>query len=321
MQGVPNRGYIYREQLGSEARGFSVLDWLSGHYRHASRATWAERIAAGEVWLEARVASAGEGLRPGQWLEWRRPPWEEPPVPTSVALLYRDPHVMALAKPRGLPTLPGGGFLEHTLLAAARRLSPSATPVHRLGRGTSGVVLLALGPEARRRLAARWREGSVEKLYRALVLGVPPDRLAIEMPIGPVPHARLGRIHAASASGRPARSAATLLEARGDVSLVEVRIDTGRPHQIRIHMAAAGHPLLGDPVYMPGGRPREDAGLPGDPGYALHAWRLSLVHPFGTRRLELECLPPPCLRTRGERVEGRAPSDSPERSCRPSSPR
>jgi len=297
---VPNRGYVYREQLGAEAGGVSVLDWLTRRYPHGSRAVWGGRIAAGEVLLEARPAAAADRLAPGQWLEWRRPPWEEPRVPTSVALLHRDAYLMALAKPRGLPTLPGGGFLDHTLLSAARRLSPGATPVHRLGRGTSGLVLVALVAEARRRLAARWREGSVLKLYRALVVGEPPPRLTIDTPIGLVPHAGLGRLHAASASGRPARSEATLIEPREGASLVEVRIDTGRPHQIRIHMAAAGHPLVGDPVYAPGGEPRADAGLPGDPGYHLHAWRLSLAHPFGEEPLELECPPPAVLRTRAE---------------------
>jgi 23S rRNA pseudouridine1911/1915/1917 synthase len=216
-----------------------------------------------------------------------------------VALLYRDPHLLALAKPRGLPTLPGAGFLEHTLLAAARRLAPGAAPVHRLGRGTSGLVLLALDAEARRRLAARFRERGVVKLYRALVTGEPPPELTIDTPIGPVPHRRLGRIHAASTSGRPARSEARRLEQRDGAALVEVRIGTGRPHQIRIHMAAAGYPLVGDPVYAPGGRPRPAAGLPGDAGYHLHAWRLVLVHPLAGTRLELVCPPPAILRQGG----------------------
>jgi 23S rRNA pseudouridine1911/1915/1917 synthase len=301
---VPNQGYVYREQLGADAAGSNVLAWLCRRHRHSGEGLWRQRIAAGEVLLDARRAAPLDRLRAGQWLEWRRPPWQEPPVPTSVALLYRDAHLMALAKPRGLPTLPGAGFLEHTLLAAARRLAAGAVPVHRLGRGTSGLVLVALGAEARRRLAARWRERSVVKLYRALVTGVPPREFSVDTPIGPVPHPRLGRIHAASASGRPARSDATVLESRGAVSLVEVRIDTGRPHQIRIHMAAAGHPLQGDPVYAAGGRLREQAGLPGDPGYHLHAWRLSLEHPIDATRLELECPPPPPLRPGGPAVRG-----------------
>ena len=79
-------------------------------------------------------------------------------------------------------------------------------------------------------------------------------------------------------------------------TLVEVSIPTGRPHQIRIHMAAAGHPLVGDPVYVAGGVPGPDPGLPGDPGYRLHAHRLSLAHPLSGDRVGLECAPPPDLR-------------------------
>ena len=112
-------------------------------------------------------------LRAGQWLVWRRPPWQEPPVPLSFAVLYRDADLLAVAKPRGLPTLPNGGFLEHTLPARVRRLYPEAVPMHRLGRGTSGIVLFARTPAARREVAAAWRDGAVLKEYRALVVGRP----------------------------------------------------------------------------------------------------------------------------------------------------
>jgi 23S rRNA pseudouridine1911/1915/1917 synthase len=98
-------------------------------------------------------------------------------------------------------------------------------------------------------------------------------------------------VHAACDSGKPAVTHVRVLAARGDRAIVGVRIATGRPHQIRIHMAAAGHPLLGDPLYVAGGLPGPGGALPGEGGYSLHALRLGLAHPAGGR-LEVWCAPP-----------------------------
>ena len=295
-----NQGFEYREQVGAEAAGQTVLGYLARRYRHSSQAVWQERIAGGEVRLGSAAAIASDLLRAGQLLVWRRPPWEEPPVPLAFAILYRDQHLLAVAKPRGLPSIPNGGFLTHTLLHLVRQGFPGATPMHRLGRGTSGLLLFTRTPETRRVVSAAWREGRVDKEYRALVTGV-PDRpeFWIETSIGPVPHPRLGRVYAASSGkdARLARSHVRVLGARNGNAIVSLTIPTGRPHQIRIHMAAAGHPLVGDRLYVAGGVPAAEPGLPGDPGYRLHAHRLSLSHPATGDRLALECTPPLELRS------------------------
>jgi 23S rRNA pseudouridine1911/1915/1917 synthase len=291
-----NAGFEYREEVGPAAAGRTLIAWLAARHRHSTEAAWRERLASGEVTLDGAIARATDVLRPGQLLAWRRPPWEEPAVPLSFAVLYRDEHLLAVAKPRGLPSVPNGGFLEHTLLFRVRRFAPEAVPMHRLGRGTSGLVLLARTKAARRYVGAEWRAGRVEKTYRALAAGVvSADSLTIDCPIGPVPHPRLGLVHAASPAGRPAVSHVRILARRGDSTLVEVAIPTGRPHQIRIHLAAAGHPLVGDPLYVAGGRPGPQPALPGEGGYRLHAYSLALAHLDG-RRLVFECAPPPELR-------------------------
>jgi 23S rRNA pseudouridine1911/1915/1917 synthase len=294
-----NSGFTYRERIGPEAAGESVLAYLTRRYRHTAEAEWRARIDAGEVILEETAAGPDTVIRRGQRLVWNRPPWEEPAVPLAFAVLYRDEWLMAVAKPRGLPTIPNGGFLQHTLLHRVRGLAPSAVPLHRLGRGTSGIVLFALTADARRAVLAAWRDGRVDKSYRALVTGV-PDRpvFSVDAPIGPVPHPRLGQVHGASPVGKAALSHVRVLGRRDLGSVVEVRIPTGRPHQIRIHLAFAGHPLVGDPVYGCGGMPLLEPGLPGDGGYRLHACRLGLDHPFTGRRLEIECSPPEELRDR-----------------------
>jgi 23S rRNA pseudouridine1911/1915/1917 synthase len=216
-------------------------------------------------------------------------------------------------KPAGLPTMPGGRFLENTLLHLVRtRYDDQLAPLHRLGRATSGIVLFARSTAARRCLSADLREGRLRKVYRALVQGVPTaPAFVVDVPIGPVPYAPLGQVHAATRLGVPSRSLVRVLEQRRarDQTLVEVEIPTGRPHQIRIHLAAAGHPLAGDPLYAPGGTPMPllpgcRPPLPGDGGYLLHACRVELVHPVRLTPLVLVCPPPALLRTATEAQTG-----------------
>jgi 23S rRNA pseudouridine1911/1915/1917 synthase len=292
-----NSGFEYREAIGPEAEGETVLAYLARRYRHSKEAHWRARIEAGEVLVGDVRAEPESRLRRGQTLVWNRPPWEEPPVPLGFAVLHHDADLLAVAKPRGLPTVPNGGFLENTLLKAVERHFPEAVPLHRLGRGTSGIVMFGLTPRARRAVSKEWRDGRVVKTYLALISGMPRvQSFVVDAKIGPVPHPRLGRVHAASPQGKSAVSHVSVLEIRDDHSVVAVRITTGRPHQIRIHLAAAGHPLAGDPLYAAGGVPTRDPALPGEGGYRLHACRLALDHPTAGRRLVVECAPPPELR-------------------------
>lgn len=293
-----NRGYEYRERVGEGASGLPLVSYLSNRYLHSTTAQWRLRIESGQVLLDGSRARPDAPLRAGQVLAWLRPPWREPDAPLSFAVLYRDDHVVAVLKPSGLPTMPGGGFLENTLLWRVRRSYPGASPLHRLGRATTGIVLFARTEGAASALAAAWRRGEVRKVYRTLVCGLPPaDSFTVETPIGRIPHPLLGSVHAARPGGKPSRSRVTLLERREAASLVDVEIATGRPHQIRIHLAAAGHPLVGDPLYGPGGVPLEGSGaLPGDPGYLLHARLLAFRHPETLLPAEVEAPPPPALR-------------------------
>jgi 23S rRNA pseudouridine1911/1915/1917 synthase len=308
-----NSGFEYREQVGARGRGLTVLAWLVERYRHSGEATWRARIERGEVLVDGAPVGAAFVLRTGQTLAWRRPPWEEETVPLGFAVLYRDAHLLAVAKPRGLPSVPNGGFLEHTLLHRVRLVCSEAVPMHRLGRGTSGLLLFARTAEARRSVAAQWRAGEVEKEYLALVRGRPgQDTFTVDLPIGPVPHPRLGLVHAASPAGKPASSLVRVLASDEGRSLVAVRIGTGRPHQVRIHLAGVGHPLVGDPLYAPGGRPREQPGLPGEGGYRLHSHRLGLSHPETATRVDLVCAAPRALDARSWPTRPGAPGLVPE---------
>lgn len=319
----PNRGHVHRERIDPSCAGRSLVAHLAGRWGLSSEAEWRARIEQGQVRLDGAQAAPEQPLSAGQELTWRRPPWVEPEVPLCAAVLYQDEELIAVAKPRGLPTMPGGGeFLEHTLLAVVRKRAPGANPMHRLGRGTSGVVLFARTAAAGRAVQEAFRARAVRKLYRALCCGRPArDAFSVDAPIGEVPHPLLGGVHAAAAGGRPSRSSVRVLERRagapsgvapvapemgaankpdagGDgCALVEVEIETGRPHQIRIHLASAGHPLCGDPLYGAGGLPLPGTrALPGDAGYLLHAHRLELAHPRTGAPLSIECAPPLALR-------------------------
>jgi 23S rRNA pseudouridine1911/1915/1917 synthase len=294
-----NEGFEFREFLGADASGLRLIDYLTKRYRAFTREDWIGRIESGRVLLDGVPATQNAALKPGQRLSWVRPPWEEPEVPRSFAVLYLDEHLLAVAKPAGLPTIPGGGvFMDNTLLALVRRHFPEASALHRLGRGTSGVVLFATTREAASKISQSWRSGKILKVYRALVTGCPAeDELEVDIPIGPVPHSILKTIYAACAAGKPAHSHIRVLERREPCSLLQVRITTGRPHQIRIHLAAAGYPLVGDPLYVAGGVPAEGSrALPADLGYFLHNALLGFPHPATGKWTEIHCLPPPPLR-------------------------
>lgn len=290
-----NGGYVYKETI--EQDGATVLDHLVVVHTHSDAPTWATRIAAGEVTLDGAVAVATSILQAGQVLCWHKPPWVEPAVPTDVVVIAEDEAMLAVHKPAGLPTLPGSGYLDNTLLTIVRRTAPTASPVHRLDRGTSGIVLFAKDAEAARAIQRQWDAGAVAKAYRAVVEGVVVnDETIVTAPIDAVTDAVVGQLFVASVTGKRARSTLRVVERRSSTTLVDVVIDTGRPHQIRIHAAFTGYPLVDDPVYGVGGgrRPGSQA-RPGDIGFHLHAHTLELRHPRSGEHLRLVAPPPAVL--------------------------
>jgi 23S rRNA pseudouridine1911/1915/1917 synthase len=313
-----NQGWIYREQVKPVHAGLTILAYYSQQYGHSSTETWQERIEAGQILLDGQLVTINTRLSVGQKLTYYRPPWEEPAVPLDFQVLYEDPEVLIVAKPSGLPVLPGGGFLEHTLLGQLKQCYPQETPVpiHRLGRGTSGVMVLARSPLARSCLSQQMRDRQIRKTYRALISqGSFPDLRTITQPIGKISHPLLGHIYAATPDGLFAQSDCQVLERRPSSTLLEVTILTGRPHQIRIHLAAAGFPLVGDPLYRSGGLPHvpqeisfahqatsigEKLPVPGNCGYYLHAHQISFTHPRTGQGMHFVCPAPEVLRASGE---------------------
>ncbi len=307
-----NQGCTYSDRISRTWSGTTVLDYYCRRYQHSDAGVWRSRLESGEVLLNGDRVLAQTPLEFGQILTYHRPPWEEPEAPLAFDVLYEDHDLMVVEKPSGLPVLPGAGFLENTLLGQLRKHYKSGdpenapVPIHRLGRGTSGLVLLARSPRAKKQLSQQMRDRQMHKQYLALASGVmTAQRFAIEQPIGKVPHPALGYLYSACEGGLYSRSEVQVIERREDCTLAAVTILTGRPHQIRIHLAWSGFPLVGDPLYDLGAVVKlgafESGGdvvpVPGDCGYLLHAYRLGFVHPGSGEAVVFVCPPPEGLRS------------------------
>lgn len=303
-----NKGYAYPDRIEPSDEGLTIAAFYSTRYPHSSEAEWRRRIEAGQVLRNGLEASPDDLLVRGDALLYHRLPWDEPDAPREFVTLYEDDDVLVLAKPSGLPVLPGGFFLENTLLHLVReRYGAVCSPLHRLGRGTSGAILFTRNRPAARFLATAMFERRILKVYLALAVGTGmPDAFTVDAPIGPVPHSLPATVNAyrPGPGGRASTSHVRVIRRFSDrrESLLEVTIPTGRPHQIRIHLAFAGYPLVGDPLYAAGGLPRADgiddeiATTPGATGYLLHSWKVRFPHPSRAGEVEVVSPPPAALR-------------------------
>ena len=204
----------------------------------------AARIAGGSVFLDnRRVRDPQTRLVGGERVVVHQPPERT----QGFRIVHLDEDTIVVDKPVGLPvqaTRDGGGALDEQVAA----LHPGARLVHRIDRDTSGLVLFTRHPEAHRRFAALLATGGLRRVYRAVVVGEPETR-ELDFPIAPDPEDR--RRFSVHDTGRPTRTRLRRLDAQGGRSLVELELVTGRTHQARVHLAHAGHPILGDPIYAP----------------------------------------------------------------------
>jgi 23S rRNA pseudouridine1911/1915/1917 synthase len=259
-----------------------------------SRARSAELIGDGHVLLGGKLAAKSDRVPAGEWLEVTLPPapQQQPPQPVpGLAVIYQDEDILVVDKPAGVAAHPTPGWTGPTVLqglqAAGYTLSGSGPAerqgiVHRLDASTTGVMVLAVSDPAYTALKRAFREREVSKTYHALVQGHPdPLRGTIDAPIGRHPSGD-GRF-AVVAGGRPSVTHYDTLEAFRAASLTEVNLETGRTHQIRVHMAAIRHPCAGDRLY--GADPVLAARL-GLSRQWLHAVALSFAHPADGRTME-----------------------------------
>lgn len=216
------------------------------------------------------------------------------PEPPKVPVRYEDDHVAVVAKPAGLVVHAGAGTrgavtLVQALRSAGMTLAAGDDPdrpgiVHRLDRGTSGLLIVAKSEEARIALVSTFKRHDIARRYWALVDGVPsPERATIDAPIG-----RSGRNRTkftVASDGRRAVTHYDVVEAFGRAAVLTVRLETGRTHQVRVHLAAVGHPVAGDAVYGASASLTRELALTRP---ALHATRLGFDHPVTGERIEVD---------------------------------
>ncbi len=261
-----------------------------------SRSHLQHLIDGGHARVDGVVATtASRRVRAGQRVDVELVPTAESrafrPQAMDLEVLYEDEHLLVIAKPAGLVVHPAPGNWSGTLLNAllARHAAAATLPragiVHRLDKDTSGVMMIGKSLEAVTALVRDMAARDVHRRYLALVHGAPAQvTFSIEAPIGRDPVSRVRM--AVVAGGRPARTDVRHLATRGGVSALACTLHTGRTHQIRVHLASYGHPLVADMLY--GGKP-----LLGLQRQALHATELRLAHPISRAALRFECLPPP----------------------------
>jgi 23S rRNA pseudouridine1911/1915/1917 synthase len=293
--------------------------WLARELPGLSRARIQSLIVTGQVRLQGKTTRASARLRPGQAVSVFVPePVPARPLPEDIPLdiVHEDRHLLVLSKPPGLAVHPGagrpGGTLVNALLRHVRDLSGVGGVlrpgiVHRLDRGTSGLLVVAKDDATHRALAQQFAGRTVEKEYLALVLGVPARREGtIDAPVGRDPVHRK-RMSARSPRGREARSSYAVREAFDGAALLRVRIHTGRTHQIRVHLASLGHPVAGDATYggtrpPPSRQAASRAALASLERPALHAARLAFTHPGTGQRVIFESPLPPDLQAVVDRL-------------------
>ena len=279
----------------SEDQGRRIDAWLAAHAEGVTRSAAARLLETGGVTVNGQPAAKNYRLRGDETVAVVRPEAEETAVTAQdipLDVVYEDADVIVVNKPAGLVVHPAPGHPDGTLVNAllyhcgdslsgiGGELRPGI--VHRIDRDTSGLIIAAKNDFAHQRLAAQLQDHTLARIYHCIVVGnLREDDGTVDAPIGRHPVDR--KKMAVVANGRPAVTHWRVLERFQGFCYVECRLETGRTHQIRVHMAHIGHPILGDTVY---GSKRA---VPGLQGQCLHAVGLRFLHPRTGEAVELHC--------------------------------
>ena len=290
-------------QVNPEDTGTRLDAWLAGQLPDVTRSAAARLCEEGRVTAAGKPLAKNYRLGGGEAVSVTLPdpePVDVAPQDIPLDVVYEDSDVIVVNKPKGLVVHPAPGHPDGTLVNAllyhcgeslsgiGGALRPGI--VHRIDRDTSGLIIAAKNDFAHQRLSAQLQDHTLSRVYRCIVVGsLPQEAGTVDAPIGRHPTDR--KKMAVISGGRSAVTHYQVLEHLRGHSYVECRLETGRTHQIRVHMAHLGHPILGDTVY---GAKRP---VPGLQGQCLHAVGLRFIHPRTEQPVELSCpLPEEFLR-------------------------
>jgi len=293
--------------------------WLARQDPRLTRAQAQRAIRAGLVTVNGRPGRPGQSLQPGETIEWALPPptssrLAAEPIPLDI--VFEDAALLVVNKPAGMVVHPAPGHPSGTLVNALMHHCRQGLPatddagrpglVHRLDKDTSGLLVVARTDAALRALQGQLSERTMSRRYLALVFGNPRfERAEVDAPIGRDPHNRQRMAVLAPDSRHSHRPAFTELIVRErfpGMALIEARLRTGRTHQVRVHCAYGGHPVVGDPTYGPRSPslrqfpPAVREAVEALPGQALHAYSLAFAHPVTGERRAFTIEPPAAFR-------------------------
>lgn len=284
--------------MGSRYAGERLDVFLARKFSR-SRSELRSRLAGDVLSADGRKLKWSHRLKAGEVLRVPSPEHPEPQVKVSYRILHQDDWILAVDKGPGAPVHPVRTFRTRTLLTRLKAdlNEPGLRPAHRLDRETSGVLLFAREKRALTALMNQFKDGRVSKKYLAVVRGTPDfDHKVVDLPLGRDPDFPV-RCRMRPGSGRAAQTELTVLGRHKDRALVSAVPRTGRQHQIRVHLAALGHPVLGDKLYQEDGRPYlamigdrlddETIKRLGHHRHALHAESLEFGHPRTGQRLRI----------------------------------
>jgi 23S rRNA pseudouridine1911/1915/1917 synthase len=307
-EGVPEQAVVTVLRVPPEAAGMRLDLFVQTQLKRTSRTRTQMIVRRSAFGADGQRLRVNDRVHAEQRVLLWREPWDETPVPTELPVLYEDPYIFAIAKPAGVPVHPTARYHRNTVVKLLEALRPGEpfTLAHRLDRETSGVLLLSKTKEADRRIKQRLEARTgIEKRYLAVTWGAPElDRFRVDLPLQIDERSRF-RVQMKVARPGQGLTAATEFEvldrsvAGGrPYALVRCNLETGRQHQIRVHLAAMGCPIVGDKLYGPdadlfgrgadGTLTADDRAVLELDRHALHAERLAFDHPITDARVVVE---------------------------------